>query len=232
MPDPSLSDVSDRLLHGIFWSIALNTVIPVVLYQFAKTYLSASELTALIWATLFPVGESLWELARNRRLDPIAIVVLLGIVTDAGAMTLGGSPKLLLLRESLFTGAFGLACFVSLLLPRPLMFYFGRHFMSGGDPAKRGRFEASWQLPEVRHGNRLVTTVWGFVFVGELVARVVLIFTLSAAWVLVVSPALLGVLTVATVVWSLAYARRMRQRVLPKLMDPVAFNPAVQLDPP
>lgn len=209
---------SDRLLHGIFWSIGLNTVIPVVLYQLSKRFISPSELTALIFATLFPVGESLWGLARERQLDPIAVVVLLGIAVDAGALVLGGSPKLLLLRESLFTGAFGVACFVSLLLPRPLMFYFGRYFMAGTDLVKRRRFDASWVLLEVRHGNRLITTVWGIVFVGELVIRVVLIDSVPAAWVLVISPLLLGSMTVAAIVWSLAYAHRMRQRVLPRLL--------------
>lgn len=216
-PSDPLSQTSDRLLHGIFWSIALNTIIPVVLYQLAKQLLSASELTALIFATLFPVGESVWGLVRERQLDPIAVVVLLGIAVDAGALFLGGSPRLLLLRESLFTGAFGAACFVSLVLPRPLMFYFGRYFMAGTDAVKRRNFDLSWTLPEVRHGNRLVTTVWGIVFVGELVIRIGLIDAVSAAWVLVISPLILGVLTVATIVWSLAYAHRMRQRVLPLL---------------
>jgi hypothetical protein len=226
------SDSGDRLLHGIFWSIALNTVVPVVLYQLSKRFVSPSELTALIFATLFPVGESLWGLAREWQLDPIALVVLLGIAVDAGALVLGGSPKLLLLRESLFTGAFGAACFVSLLMPRPLMFYFGRYFIAGPDPGKRRRFDESWTLAEVRHGNRLVTSIWGIVFVGELVIRVALIDTVAAAWVLVISPLLLGSMTVVTIIWSLAYAHRMRQRVLPRLMGTMgAGSAATSLDP-
>lgn len=214
-----MNSVPERLLHGIFWSIALNTLIPVLLYQFSKHFISSSELTALILATLFPVAESLWGLLRERQLDPIAVVVLLGIATDAGALFLGGSPQILLLRESLFTGAFGVACFFSLLLPRPLMFYFGRYFMAGGDAKKRATFDASWSLPGVRRGNRLVTAVWGTVFVGELLIRIQLIYSISAAWVLVVSPLLLGSMTVGTIIWSLAYGYRLRQRVLPQLLQ-------------
>jgi hypothetical protein len=97
------------------------------------------------------------------------------------------------------------------------MFYFGRYFMAGTDAGRRRNFDRSWELAEVRHGNRLVTSVWGIVFVGELAIRVGLIETVSAAWVLVVSPLVLGALTVATIVWSLAYAFRMRERVLPRL---------------
>jgi hypothetical protein len=62
------------------------------------------------------------------------MVVLLAIATDGVALFVGGRPRLLLVRESLFTGVFGLSCFVSLLLPRPMMFYFGllrRHISNG-----------------------------------------------------------------------------------------------------
>jgi len=212
-------DDQRQLLRGLAWSIGLNTVIPVLLYQFSKTWISTSELTALLFATAFPVAESVVGLARERRVDPIAILVMLGIAVDAAAIGLGGSPQILLLRESLFTGAFGAACFMSLLMPRPLMFYFGRHFMSGGDEVKRARFDRSWGIPEVRRANRRVTAVWGIVFSGELGIRVGLIYSLSAAWVLVISPLVLGVLTVGTIVWSLAFSRRMRVRVLPQLLE-------------
>jgi hypothetical protein len=119
------------------------------------------------------VGKSIIDLARRGQADPISIVVLLGISTNIVASFFGGSARLLLVRESLFTGAFGFACFVSLLLPRPMMFYFARHFIAGADPQRRARFDASWQFPEVRSCHRLITTVWGCVFVGELLFRIV-----------------------------------------------------------
>lgn len=207
-----------NLLSGILWSMALNAAVPATLYVVSKRYISPSEYTALVLATLFPVGVSLWGLARQRQLDPIAAIVLLGIVTDIAAVSLGGNPKLLLIRESFATGAIGAACFASLLLPRPLMFYFGRYFMAGNDALKRHRYDNSWGLPAVRRGNRLVTLVWGTVFTGELALRVVLVYTLPAAAVLVLSPLILGVLTVGAIVWSLAYAGRLRARVLPVLL--------------
>src|SRR6185312_16396293 len=182
------------MLSGMLWSIATNTIFPVVLYKLSLRYVSPSELTALIFATLYPIAESSWMLAaawrrpeqsgrplpvneatapsdhrerpesgleypvwRSRNssgargapihVDPIGVMVLLGILVDAVAITLGGSPKLLLLRESFVTGAFGIACFVSLVAPRPLMFYFGRYFMAGSHAERRARFNASWTLP-------------------------------------------------------------------------------------
>jgi len=197
----------------IAWDIVLNASVPVILYKLCKRYVSPSELTALIVATSFPVGKSIVSLARRAQLDPISILVLLGIVTNVIAVLIGGSPRLLLVRESLISGAIGLACFVSLLLPRPMMFYFGRYF-TGPDPKRVAGYDSAWQLPHVRFAHRLITTVWGCVFVGELIVRIILIYNESAAVVLVASPILLGTLTIATIIWTFRYASRVRKRAL------------------
>jgi hypothetical protein len=204
-------------LGSIVWGIVLNAIIPVVLYKLSKHYLSHSEIIALVIATTFPLGKSIFDLVRHGQVDPVSIVVLLGITTDGVALLFGGGPRLLLVRESLFTGAFGFACFVSLLLPRPMMFYFARHFMAGADPQRQARFNAAWQLPEVRFSHRLITTVWGCVFAGELMLRIILICNVSAAAVLIVSPILLGTLTIATMIWAFSYGHRVRLRALDQL---------------
>jgi hypothetical protein len=211
---PSEPQAPSPPISGIVWDIVLNATIPFLLYKFSKHYISQSELTALILATTFPLGKSIYGLIRQARLDPIAIIVLLGIATGGVAMLLGGSPKLLLVRESLFTGVLGLACFASLLLPRPMMFYFGRYFIAKSEPQVLQRFESSWQIPGVRSGHRLITIVWGFVFIAELLLRIILIYRTSSATVLVASPIVLGTLTIATLIWTFRYAHRIRLRAL------------------
>jgi hypothetical protein len=201
-------------MGGIVWDIVLNASIPVLLYQLSKHYLSPSEFTALAIATTFPLGKSVVDLVRHGQVDPISILVLLGIVANGVALLFGGSPRLLLIRESFVTGAFGVACFVSLLLPRPLMFYFGRYFMAGNDRERQARFNASWQLPEVRFSHRLITSVWGMAFTGELILRIILIYNAPPAAVLVLSPVLIGAVTAGTILWTFRYAHRVRARVL------------------
>jgi hypothetical protein len=92
-------------------------------------------------------------------------------------------------------------------------FYFGRHFMTGNDPEKRKIFDDRWQDPRVRRGHRLVTTVWGIVFVAEFITRVILVYTLSAAVALAVSPFVLGLATIVTIIWTFRYAYRLRDQV-------------------
>ncbi len=208
-----LTENSRLQVRGILFGIALNAIIPLILYRLSKRYISPSELTALAIAAVFPFSTSIFDLLRHRQFDPISLVILLGIVTSGIALLFGGSPRILLLRESLFTGVFGLACFVSLLWSRPLMFYFGRHFVAGDDPRKRERFNASWELPQVRFANRLITIVWGTLYVAELVVRVILIYTLSTQPVLVLSPVLIGSTTVFAILWTFSYVRRVRVRV-------------------
>jgi hypothetical protein len=201
-------------LGDIAWGILLNAVVPVILYKLSKRYYSPSEFTALVAAAVFPFAKSAFDLAHHRKLDPIAIVVLLGIATDGVAILFGGSPRLLLIRESMFTGVFGMACFISLLLPRPMMFYFSRYFIAGTDAARQARFNAAWQLSEVRFCHRLITTVWGCVFVGELGLRVFLIYKLPPALVLIISPIMIGALTISTMIWAFSYGHRVRIRAL------------------
>jgi hypothetical protein len=201
-----------HLVSGILRSIALNAAIPLILYRLTKTYLSGSDIIALSVAGLFPFGESVVDVTRSCTLDPIAVIVLLGVTASMVGVALGGSVKLLLIRESLFTGALGIACFVSLALPRPLMFYFGRHFTTGGNPDKIAEFNANWRYPYFRFVNRVITVVWGVAFTSEFLARVILVYTLPPAAVLAVSPLILGGITVATIFWTFAYIRHARAR--------------------
>jgi hypothetical protein len=94
------------------------------------------------------------------------------------------------------------------------MFYFGRHFMAGKDPEKRKVFDARWQNATARRAHRLVTVVWGLVYVAEFIARVAMVYRMPAAAVLVISPFLLGLATMATIIWTFWYAQRVRSRIV------------------
>lgn len=78
-------------------------------------------------------------------------------------------------------------------------------------------FAEAWRFPYVRFCHRLITTVLGCVFMGELLWRIVLIYTLPAALVLVVSPIAMGALTVFTIVWSFSYGHKVRMRAMSEL---------------
>jgi hypothetical protein len=199
-------------IRGLLSSIVLNAGIPLALYLLVKRYVSPSDVVALSVAAIFPILSSIFDFVRHRQFDLIAIFALLGIIVSVGGVLLGGNSKILLIRESFFTVMLGIACFVSLLLPRPLMFYVGRQFIAGKDPEKIAEFNAQWQRPYARFVHRLITSVWGIAYVGEFIIRVILVYTLPAAFVLALSPILLGGITIGTITWTFAYVRHARRR--------------------
>ena len=71
-------------------------------------------------SAVVPLVWRLIELARNRKVDVISMLVR-GIGLSLVAIAFGGSPKLLLFRESLITGLIGLVMIGSAVVRRPLM---------------------------------------------------------------------------------------------------------------
>jgi len=189
----------------------MNAVVPLVVYQVLKSY-HYSDLVALSAAGLLPAIGTCFGIIRQRHVDLIGALALVGIGVSIVAVLIGGDPRILLIRESFLTGALGVACFLSLLFPRPLMFYFGRYFATGNNPAKREQYNGLWQYPSFRSVNRIITIVWGVAYIGEVILRAIMAYTLPIPVVLAVSPFLLGGITIATVAWTIAYVRRSAQR--------------------
>ena len=197
-------------VRRMFRDIAIDAGVPTGCYWLSMAYISHSEVVALILASVFPLLKSLYELLHKRRLDPISMAILLGLMVGLGVLFIGGGPKVILLRESVFTGSFGLACLVSLLFRsrRPLMFFFARYSAAGSDPALCSWYDRLWENAGFRHMQRIVTLVWGLVLVGEFTFRVILIYTVSPATVLAVSPIVMGIASVLTVLWTMKYGSR------------------------
>lgn len=205
------SSPGKSMIKGLLPSLILNIAIPLALYFLAKRF-NASEIVALSLASLFPIIDSIYGVVHHRSLDILAVVTLLGTGVGIIGILLGGNESLILIRESFFTATLGLACFFSLILPRPLMFYFGRHFMAGRDPVKLASFNAQWEHPYARFVHRLITIVWGTVYLGEFFIRVLLVLTLPHALVLAISPVILTAVTIITIAWTFAYVRYAQRR--------------------
>src|SRR5581483_3429707 len=156
--------------------------------------------------------DSIVGIIRKKRIDFLAGIVLLGIAISLIITLLGGSPKVYLIRESFFTAAFGLAYLISLLFPRPIMFYFARHFATGNHPENIAWFDSLWQYPQFRHSMRLTTTVWGIGLMLEAAIRIYLVLTLTTEQFLIVSPFVIYGIIGILAVWTFLYTRKGRKR--------------------
>jgi hypothetical protein len=194
-------------MGGLWPSLVINAVAPFVLYQVLLSH-HVKTAPALAATAIFPVLGVLLGWARTRRLDIIGVVSLVLIVLGLLTTLITGNAKVLLLRGSVITGGIGVACLLSLLLPRPAMFYVGRYFASGGNRAVASRFDSLWQYPSFRSVQRLITVVWGIAFLAEALIRVALVQTVSTSRVLAISPVLTTVVTVLVLAWTFSYVRR------------------------
>lgn len=185
-------------------SIVINGAVPLLIYNVLKSH-DAADITALSVAAVAPALDGIVTVVASRRIDLLSALALIGIAIGIVAVLIGGDPRLLLIRESFLTGALGVACFISFLLPRPLMFYFGRYFSTGDDPAKVAEYNQLWQYAYFRHVNRIITLVWGVAYMGEFLLRVVMVYRLSINQVLALSPIVFNAITIGVVAWTFAY---------------------------
>lgn len=193
-------------------SIAMNIVLPILIYLILKNYTAASDLLALVASGVPPLIDSFVSVIRRKRIDLLAGIVLVCIVITLIMAALSGSPKVYLIRESFFTAAFGLAYLISLLFPRPLAFYFARFFVTGNHPDNIPWFDSLWQYQQFRHTMRVITVVWGIGFLFEAVLRTYLVNVLSTVQFLIISPFVLYGIIGILVVWMVLYSRQGRKK--------------------
>lgn len=197
------------LLRGLAPSVLANAALPFLLYQILTARHVAAPV-ALTLTAIFPLAWIAMTAIRARRLDTIGAVSLAFIVVGGATSLIAGSTRVYLVKESFLTGLFGLACLVSLVRARPLLFSLGRQFASGGDRERAARYDRHWENPAFRSRQRLLTAVWGGILVGEALVRVALAFLLPTAAAVIVSPLLAYAVIAGGILWTLRYARGAR----------------------
>ncbi|GAC1616781.1 MAG: hypothetical protein NVS4B7_09180 [Ktedonobacteraceae bacterium] len=200
------------IILGIIYSIVINAVLPFIIYSLLKSYTNLSDFWALVITGVPPMIDAIVSIIRKGHIDLIGGIVLLGIAVSIILILLGGSPRLLLIRESFFTAALGLAYLVSLLFPRPLSFYFARQFATGNVPERVAWFNSLWQYPGFRFSMRLTAVVWGVGFMLEVIVRLILVFTLTIPQFLILSPFVFYGFLGAIMLWTFLYTRKGRKR--------------------
>jgi hypothetical protein len=192
-------------------TILLSVVAPIVIYSML-TDRGVGQVPALIISGVGPVVDLVITMLVSRRVDEFSIFVLVLLVIGVLTSLLFDDPRLLLLKESAVTGLFGVVLLGSLLAPRPLMFYFGRRFATGGSAEKIAWWNGLWQYPGFRRTQRVLTLVWGVTLLGEAVLRGVLAFVLPVGTMVVINSVLPPVVIALLVVFTITYAKRSQAR--------------------
>lgn len=200
--------------RALLIELVVNFLLPWLAYRWAQP--QWGETGGLIASGVPPLVWSAWELWRHRRVDALSLFVLAGIVLSTVAMLLGGDARVLLLRESLVSGLFGLAFVLSALAGRPLLYYLATATVARESEHGKTRLQALWQdNPAFRQKVAVMNAVWGFGLVAETALRGVMAWTWPPERFLLVSPwigyGIYGLLTA----WTLWYRKRIRLSLQP-----------------
>jgi intracellular septation protein A len=160
---------------GVVRIIGLDLIAPLVVYRFCRG-IGVSEVWSLAVAATPPGAGVAVGWLRRRTLDVTGAIVLGGIGLSILLAALSNESKVILLKGAALTGAFGLACLVSLVTRRPLIFYFAQAFYGGRHSVEGARLDAGYDLyREGRFYWRTVTVVWGVAYLVEAAVLLVVV---------------------------------------------------------
>lgn len=171
--------------------ILVNAVAPYIVYELAEPY--TGGLAALALSAVPPAIESIWSVVRKKKLDVAASLVLGGIAVSLILIALGGSERVLLLRDSLITSLVGLAIAVSAFFKRPLLYYLFRQVQGSAPPLS---------------AMRVLSVVLGLGLIVEMAVRTAMVYAMTTSRFLLVSPFVQYGMTGALVAWAVFYMRR------------------------
>ena len=173
--------------------VLINAIAPYLIYELAAPYVGG--LAALALSAVPPGIEGLWSVLRKRKLDVASALVLGGIAVGLVLVALGGSERVLLLRDSLITSIVGLVIAISAAFPKPILHYLVRQ-VQGVEPELRTM--------------RVLSVALGLGLVVEIAVRTTMVLKMTTDRFLLVSPFVQYGMTAALVTWTALYVRRHR----------------------
>ncbi len=162
-----------------------------------------------------PLLWSLYELAKTRRLDAISVVVVSAILLTVGATFMGGSARLIQMRDAMVTGVVGVMFLATLAMKRPMIFYLARATVARSTADGAEAYEQVWAQPGVPQVFRVLTVVWGLGLVLQTSCMCWLAWIWPIGRFLLLSPFISFGIFGLLMAWSLGYiARRPAARAI------------------
>jgi hypothetical protein len=167
-----------------FLPLLLDVGVPLGSYYLMRHF-GVAMVTSLAISGLLPAVRVVWSTVRERTADGLALAVLALTVVSIPLAFVTGSPKVLLVKDSLGTGPLGIWLIVSALMARPAMAAGMRAFLARTEGSAAAWAELTAGSAEFRACLNATTMVWGAGFIMECVARVAVVLLLpvnTAVW--------------------------------------------------
>ncbi|MFB7554939.1 VC0807 family protein [Streptomyces brevispora] len=157
--------------------LLVDVAVPLVSYYLLKAA-GLGTFGALAWSSVVPAVRTVWGVARERRLNALAALMVSVNVIGLLLSLVAGDPRLMLLKDSGVSSTIGLVILVSALRGRPMMSAGLRPWLTRGDAAKSAAWlRLSAGSDAFRRAEVRFSAVWGAALLGECVVRAVGAYT-------------------------------------------------------
>jgi hypothetical protein len=190
---------------GIGIELAVNVGLPFLAYMLTRHALG--DFNALICASAPPILWALVQFARSRKLDMLSLFVLTGIILTIIAYAGGGSVRILQLRENIASAFIGVIFLGSAAIGRPLIYELTRARLLRSASPDAEELEALADK-DSRRSMAVMTVVCGIGLIASSAIACVLVFTMSIASYLLVSPVIGYGTMLGLFAWAFWYGGR------------------------
>ncbi|WP_410644669.1 VC0807 family protein [Amycolatopsis sp. lyj-346] len=201
-----------RVVRANVRNVVFEVVVPMALFYGLRAA-GVSQWWALMAGVLVAAPYVLWTIARNRKIDLVALVTLSVLVLSVVLGLLSDDPRTLVVREgwtAALGGLFGAWMLVTVFVGRPAQLTLGRTIAeikrgAEGAAAWAGRWDTDARF---RRGLRIDTAAWGAVLLSSAVVHIALVYTLPIDLIaLVTNVAWFGALALL-ITWHVWYLRK------------------------
>jgi hypothetical protein len=168
-----------RVRRVLARQLILELILPLGSYYGLRAA-GVSAWLALTIGSLLAAPWIIHGMIRNRRLDVMAAFTLSMLLLGALMSVVTGDPRLLLVRDSWIGALLGIWILGTLPTRRPFIMASSRAIVVAKvGEAGANAWEARWdQDAGFRHHIRVLTAIWGVVFLGDAIVRVILAYSL------------------------------------------------------
>ncbi|MEU4192852.1 VC0807 family protein [Kribbella sp. NPDC026611] len=174
------NDLKPKARWGAVLAPALIDLVLPLLIFYGLRQSGVGVVGATLAGSVIPVLRTAYSLLRGRKVDWMAVFMIVALAVGTIASLAMHSPRMLLAKDGVITALCGGWLLATVALGKPLLLAIGR----GIAEAKRGKgggevWAGRWDKePPFRHGIRLITIVWGVGLVFDAVVRVVIAYAL------------------------------------------------------
>jgi hypothetical protein len=166
-----------------FRPLLLDVAVPLGSYYLFKDAFGMSTFAALAWSSVVPAVRTGWSVAKERKVNGLAALILVVNVVGLALSFVSGDPRLMLAKDGAVSSTIGIGILVSVALGRPMMSAGLKPFLVKGDAGREAAWERLASGTAVRSAEflrkeRVFSVIWGLVLLTECVVRVVGAYTI------------------------------------------------------